>query len=225
MNTTTQVGIYNMSLGAIGVSRFVNSLTDTTPEARTLNVFWEACRDQALQDFPWGFAMRYADLQSLQKRTPGWIFTYGYPADCLQARFIVPRHYHGSCNQSAQVAPGYQYVFWNPWHYFYNDRHKVPFEVVENEAGGGLGIVTNEPYAKLAYTARIKTITLWTPAFVSALSWLLAARAAAPLSAKPEYAQAAGQAYRAAIDEAAALAMNEGAEKDEPESEFIEARY
>jgi hypothetical protein len=214
MNTATQVGIYNMALAGIGVSRFVNAIDEGTVETNVLNVFWNITRDQVLQAFPWDFAMRYVQLQTINKQVPGWVFVYASPSDSLQNRLIIPYWL-------MQVNGGGFVNFWE----LYRSKKRIPFVTVENEAAGGLAIATNEQQAWLAYTARINTIQLWSPAFVNALTWLLASKIVAPLAASPTYAQTAGAAYQHALLEAGALSMNEGEEKPEPESEFIEARY
>ena len=220
MNTSTQVKIYNMALSAIGVSKQVASVSEGSLQSLTLNNFWEIARDQCLEDFPWGFAMRYVALQLLTITTPQWLFTYGYPTDCLQARLVIPTE-----PATGVVVPGYlsapNYNFWGMMH----SRRRIPFSIVENEANGGLGIATNLPDATLAYTARITTITLWSPAFVNALALMLGSYVIAPLSANPKYAATIAQAYKEAILKAGSLSMNEGPEQPEPESEFIKAMY
>jgi hypothetical protein len=223
MNTSTQTGIYNMALAAIGVNRFVQSPTDGSKESRTCNVFWDAVRDQVLQDFAWGFAMRYNALQLISKTLPNWFFCYKYPADCVQARLVLPT-VDLSNDVTLLNVPGYQSYFGDFWALWCNPSRRIPFAVVEDEAGGGLAIATNLETPTLVYTARIKTITLWSPAFVNALVLLLGSKVIAPLSADPEYVEKIGLAYEAAILKAGALSMNEGAEKPEPESEFIRIR-
>ncbi len=200
MNTSSQVSIYNMALAAVGVSRFVQSPTEGSLQANTCNVFWQSVIDQCLQKVPWGFAMRFSALQEITKVTPGWHKTYSYPADCLQARSIVHHEHHRHWRES-----------------------KIPYAVVENEAGGGLAIATNHPTPTLAYTARINNMGLWSPAFVNTVVLLLASKIVAPLSANPKYAETAGKAYEAAMLDAAALSMNESSEREELESEFITA--
>jgi hypothetical protein len=206
MNTSSQTDIYNMALAAIGVSRFITSPTEGSLQANTCNVFWDSVRDQCLQDAPWGFAMRFAELQLITKTVPGWLNVYAVPSDCLQAREVSP-------------TPSTQNI---PWSY---RGRKVSFEVIENEAGGGLALACNIDSPTLAYTARIKTVPLWSPAFVNAVSLLLASRIVSPLSSDPvKYAPLVAKAYEIAISKAAALSMNEGRERPEPDSELISIR-
>ena len=223
MNTSTQVSIYNMALAAVGVSRFVQGVDEGSNEANVLNVFWEAARDQCLEEFPWGFAMRYAELALISKKVQGWLHCYKYPSDCLQTRLImptIPMTADPTLFSLGYLSSGIPFDYWS---LFRSYKH-IPFTVIEDETGGGLAIATSIETPTLVYTARIMTIPLWSPSFVNALSWLLASKIAAPLSASPEYATIAGQAYEAAILKAGANSLNEGKEKPQPESELILAR-
>lgn len=221
MNIVDQVGIYNMALAAVGVSQFVQSPTEGSLQANTLSIFWESCRDQCLQDYQWGFANRNAVLEALTiGPPPHWLYIFGYPSDCLQARRIV--HTPDSGNLTTFNIPGYS-SYSGTFCSFYFDHRHIPFELVEDEAEGGIAIATNEQYPTLVYTARITTLSLWSPAFVNALVWLLATKICVPFSANPKYATEAGQAYEAAIRKAGAASMNEGEERQR-ESELIHVR-
>ena len=198
MNTVNQVGIYNMALGAVGVSRFIQSLQDTSVQAQTCNVFWESVRDQCLSDYPWNFATRFTALQKVDKHTPGWSRTYALPSDCLAARRIVHNH---------PLEP------------------KIPFQVVEDEDNGRLCLATNGCSPVLEYTARVVKYTIWSPSFVNAVHLLLATKIVSPLSSAPDkYGPLVGKAYEMAISKAGANSMNEGQERPEPESELITIR-
>ena len=96
--------------------------------------------------------------------------------------------------------------------------------MVENEINGGMAIACNLLTPILKYTAQITTLPLWSAKFINALAWLLVTEIAAPLSANPKYAEAAGKAYEAAILSAGAQNMNEGVEREAPTSEFLTAR-
>ncbi len=208
MNTSSQTSIYNMALAAIGESRFITSPAEGSLQANTCNVFWDSVRDQCLQDAPWGFAMRFTPLQLITKTVPGWRNVYAVPSDCLQARAIM------STPDAVPTAFGPSCI----------DRYrKIPYEIVENVTG--LAIATNIDTPTLAYTARITTVPMWSPAFVNAISLLLASRIVSPLSSDPvKYAQVVSKAYEIAISKAVALSLNESQAKPGPESEFISIR-
>ena len=222
MNTINQVGIYNMALAQIGVSRFIQSPTDTSVQTLTCNVWWESVRDQCLSDFPWAFAMRFNQLQLISKTVPPWCYVYGYPSDCLTARVLMP-----TPGAIATAPSGYfTSTVGTPspsWVREWQTR-KVPFQTVENEVGGGLAVATDLQFATLMYTAKVTTYTLWSPAFVNCLALLLASKIAGPLSSNPKYATDLGRAYEVALLKAGASSMNESQERPEPESEFIATR-
>lgn len=211
MNTVNQVGIYNMALGQCGVSRFINSVTDQTSEARVCNVFWENVRDQVLASMDWLFARRSAILELTTLTPITWKYAYAYPSDCLAAREVI----QGLA--AREVIPGQDF-----FHKRY--QHDAPFEVAENECGGGLVVLANERDAVLTYTARVTTYTLWSPAFVNCLSLLLGSKIAGPLSSNPKYATQLGSAYEVALQAAAASSLNEQHARPDAESELILTR-
>jgi hypothetical protein len=193
----TAVEICNMAIGRLGISQFIASLeTEQSNEARVCRVFFDNTRDRVLQEMPWNFATRFATLQDIGTPPDGWTYRYRYPNDCLQARKVA---------RDITV-------------------QGVPFSVIEDETGGGLAICTNQGNAVLVYTARITNTNLYSMLFVDVLAWALAAEIAAPLSAVPKMATAAGEAYMGSMLRAAARNMNEGQEAPEPETEFLTSR-
>jgi hypothetical protein len=202
MNTVNQVGIYNMALGQCGVSRFINSVTDQTSEARTCNIFWENVRDQVLARIDWLFARRSAILELTTLTSNAWKYVYAYPSDCLAAR---------------EVVSGQDF-------FLKRYQHDVTFEIAENEVGGGLVVLTNERDAVLVYTARVITYSLWSPSFVNCLSLLLGSKIAGPLSSNPKYTADLGRAYEVALHDAAASSLNEQHARPDAESELILTR-
>lgn len=191
--------ICNMALGKIGVSMFIADFVERSNEARTCRVFYDAARDRTLEESPWGFATRIADLQSIGSPPSGWLYRYRYPNDCLKARSVV------IAGMSVED-PG------------------VPFRVVEDEASGGKAILTNYPTAILVYTARITNTKMFSALFDDAFSWALAADIASPLSAAPGMAQTARQAYALALNVASAGTLNEGKQEQSQECQYLSVR-
>lgn len=194
------VDICNMALGRLGISTFIANLeTERSNEANVCRVFYETARDRVLEDFPWGFAKRIADLQDIGTPPAGWLYRYRYPNDCLFAREILT-------SAGRPSTP-------------------ITFEKIEDEANGGLAICTDEEEAQLAYTARITNTMLFSTLFIDALAWSLASDIAGPLSATPKMAESAANAYASTLLKAGARDMNEGQESLTPsDSEFITAR-
>lgn len=211
------VAICNMALGNAGVSRFIMDINEKSNEAIICNKYLDSVRDICLSDFPWNFAMRYHLLQ-LQAAPPVTQFLnrYAYPNDCVVARFLSPQ------NTATTPPPGYNYA---PG-IIEMLCDKIPFEVVEDEANGGLAIETDLQNAVLAYTARITTVALWSAKFIDAFTWLLTTKIAPALSSDgASYVKAAGDAYAMAILSAGASNLNESGQSGPRESEFLTARY
>lgn len=182
---TSEIQIYNLALGHIGCSQFVASTNEQSNESRVCRTFYDQTKRSVLAAIPWPFATRRAALQDLGNPPLGWMYRYRYPVDCVRARQIV-----GAGD-------------------FVSAAARIPYSIMEDEAGGGLVIVCNEPQAVLEYTAAISNPQLFTPGFVDALGWALAAEIATPLSADPKLGQAAGQQYQVALSVAAAAAFGE----------------
>ena len=210
-----------MALGHIGVSQFVQSPTDGSLQSVVCNQFWDSCVQQVLQDFPWGFATVYAALEALTSSPPPfWAGAFGYPADCLQARLILPT----PSVWQGTTPPGYlssssPFDFWGCW---FHPERQIPFEVFNT--GSGIGIATNELSPTLAYTQNMTNLAFWSPAAITALSWLLGSCIVSPLASNPQFGINAGAQYQGALIQAAKLAMNEGKERPAPESELIDVR-
>ena len=211
---SAKVDICNMAIGRLGISQFIGDIdAERSNEANTCRIFYDNARDRALQAMPWNFAKRFSDLQDIGNPPPGWGYRFRYPNDCLKARQVIPADLAGSTNQ-----------FLYPGDITILTGTDVPFEVIEDEASGGLAIVTNLSPVTLVYTARILNTTLYSQGFIDCLAWTLATDLAAPLSAAPNMAQAAGQAYKNCLLEAGAINLNERKNDEPPVSEFISSR-
>lgn len=208
-----QVGVYNMAIGRIGQSQFVQSLTEMSNQRITCDVFFENCRDRVLTAFPWNFAAKPVALSALGTPPNGWRYRYAYPSDCLKARAVVP-------TLDMTTSP---FIIQEILRYGFSDS--FPFKVIEDVADGSKAIASNLPTAFLWYTARITNLDLWTPDATSALSWLLATEIAGPLSAQPNYTKQAGEAYAMAIREAGTNSLNEGKPNPDPETDLVTVRY
>lgn len=206
------VQICNMALARIGVSATMSSLTESSNEARMCSLFYEHCRDQALQTFPWKFARATVALQDIGTPPPGWAYRYRYPNDCLKALRLV--YEDGNILNISTSLYGTTTTI----------NAKIGYDVVEDTANAGRALVANESGLYLEYTKRVEDPTVFDPMFTSALAWLVASEIATPLSADPKYSQFAYQSYTGMINEAIANALNEGYEGREPDCELITGR-
>jgi hypothetical protein len=206
-----KIGIWNIALGNIGISKFVSSPDEQSNEARTCRIFYDQALNRALEESPWNFARSYVDLQDIGSPPAKWAYRYRYPADCVFARAVTPR------GVFPQVCDYFSAALLR---YINRDN----FEIIEDEANNGLAICCNIPEAMLTFTKRITKINLFSALFIDTVGWSLAKDIASPLSATAGMAQAAAVAYNNAMLKAAAKSLNEGKETLERESEFVTAR-
>ncbi len=94
---STKLEIWNQALSEMGARVAVDTLSDTTPQARQCQVFYDVVRKQLLRSAPWGFARKTAVLDVLGLFTDDppaadypWLVKYAYPDDCLKMRYILP---------------------------------------------------------------------------------------------------------------------------------------
>ncbi|MBI9112831.1 hypothetical protein [Maridesulfovibrio ferrireducens] len=82
----SEVKICNLALRKLG-ARLIESLSDSSQEAVTCNLFYEQVRDAVLRDHPWNFATCRCRLAKLaQGPAFGFSFQYQVPVDCLHLR-------------------------------------------------------------------------------------------------------------------------------------------
>lgn len=84
--SVSDVKICNLALRKLG-ARLIESLSDSSQEAVTCNLFYVQVRDAVLREHPWNFAAARLRLARLAE-TPafGYAFQYQLPADCLHLR-------------------------------------------------------------------------------------------------------------------------------------------
>ena len=82
----SEVKICNLALRKLG-ARLIESLSDSSQEAVTCNLFYEQVRDAVLRDHPWNFAASRCRLAKLSKGPVfGFSFQYQLPVDCIHLR-------------------------------------------------------------------------------------------------------------------------------------------
>lgn len=85
---TSVVDICNFALGHIG-NRTINSLTETSNEARRCNQFFELARDTTLRALDWNFASRTQALALIDGASSlEWDYVYARPSNCLLIRRV-----------------------------------------------------------------------------------------------------------------------------------------
>jgi hypothetical protein len=95
----SQVDLYNMALGSIGIGSVVSSPTEGSPESSALEIWYPTVRDRILGAAFWPSVKRQARLNLLTTRDTDedwvdgnpnspWLYAYGLPDDMLRPRFF-----------------------------------------------------------------------------------------------------------------------------------------
>lgn len=166
----SQVGIVNLSLSKLGVKR-ISSMSENSETAISANASWQYIVDEVLSSKDWFFAkLRVALAKNVTAPAYGYTYAYTLPADFLRL-----------CGQDANdvsVFPSGLYS--SDWttgelmlNYIYN-HYKI--EIISD---GTLCLLTDydntDDDLYITYIKRITDVNKFSPAFVSALSFRLAA--------------------------------------------------
>lgn len=154
----SEVDICNLALSHLGDRATVASLDppEGSAQAELCARFYPIARDSLLQMHGWNFATKRAVLAQLSTGPTGWAYSYARPQDALDVFDI-------------QMPDTQDYVL-----------ESQPY-LCETELDGDEVIYTNVQNAVCRYVARIEDTTKFSPLFVIALSWHLAAMLAGPV--------------------------------------------
>lgn len=230
----TQVA--NLALSAIGTRSTIASLSEDSTEAQTVQLWYTQTRDSLLRKLSWNWARRQVPLAVYQAAigTPEnatapyqpepplpWKYSYAWPADCLDARYILPI---GPNNTSAITPPltsagnGFPYPTQTPAIKFLvagdRDMNNNPLKV----------ILTNKNRAILVYTGQVNDPNIWDQNFVDAMVGRLAQRISYALSGDKTLTRLAIAAGNQAEADAEASNGNEGISVNMWDPQWLVAR-
>jgi len=155
----SDVTICNMALSHLGADDRIQSLTEASAVGRQMKLWYTPCRLEALQTYDWGFARRRRALASHSEAPPDeWAYRYQYPADCVEFRRI-----------------------WNP---LGRNVPPVPFTQETAETDGTRSILTDLDEAIGVWTMDVVDTSMFSVAFATSLSHLIAARSAIAITKK-----------------------------------------
>lgn len=201
----SEIDICNLALGHIRAGT-INSLDESSVQAKQCKLKYPIMRDQMLQDSPWQFAGSIKPLSLLVAEVFGWAYVYQYPSDCLRINRMILDYER--VNQSNR-ASGLYYPYRDEDLYRINDP-QVEYKVVNLD--GNKVIVSNYEDLRIDYRVKITDTDLFTTTFVMALSHLLAAEIAIPIVGVEQGRALRGdsmQIYEAYINSAIVNEMNE----------------
>ncbi len=180
MDKTTIANLAASHLRNQGVLENVE--TDTSSLGRTLNLWYDPARRQALADFDYGFSRKRLILAAHSEDPPAeWAFRYQWPSDIIHPRYIQ--------NPVGRGLPPILFDF-------------------EQASNGTMSILTNQDEAVLVYTRDAEDVTFFPPHFVLAHSYLLAHFTAGPLTGKKSIQDKMMENYNNAINTGAAHEAN-----------------
>jgi hypothetical protein len=162
-----QLTICNMALAHIAQGA-ITSIDGADKGAKHCKLWYDTIRDSLLQDHPWGFALKTAELTATATEPLAWEVDYDQPADALRILEILPEG--GTSFVMRFVNGELQYVA--------SGQDKVPYEIV------GTQIQTNLSDAYAVYTAQITAEASFSLGFVEAFAWKLAQYIAMPVTGK-----------------------------------------
>ena len=153
----SEIDIANLALAHLGDDASVASIDppEGSSQAEHCARFYPIARDSMLESHDWNFTIRRKTLAKLTEPSFHRQFSYQKPADAIRIIQVLP------ATSSTE-----------------NDG--VEFELSNTESGTQL-ILTDLEDATVRYTTRVTDTTKFSPLFVDALSWLLAAHLAGPV--------------------------------------------
>ena len=175
---TDETQIANRALARIGHANSIDSMEEISPEAIACRAAYDASRDTVQSAHPWDFCTEIALLAPTTNDRP----------DDWAYKYIMP-----TCLRFVRVWP-------------YQGRPN-PVYPIEYEIRGGF-IYCNVENARGLYVVRVEDTTMFSPAFVSALSFYLASEICMPLGKQNAVTQRMIDAYDAEIKRAAQTDAN-----------------
>ena len=198
----SEAQICNLALSHIKQTKstIANLDTDTGNTATQCRIHYDVARQFVLTDHNWNFATKrvtLTDISSDPMSPATWSYRYDYPSDCLRMQSIE--------RASKTNTP-------------------IPFRVEAEDDGSGLSILTDTQDARAIYTWDVTNTTLFSPPFVSSLSWFLASELAPALSGSETIQEAALTIYRNTLIAAHAIDSAEGEADAELDASWERAR-
>lgn len=214
---TDQTGVYNLTLGRLGVGQVIASPTENSHPAKTCNRFYAQCRQEVLRAYPWGFATKAEALALVAgQEFPGWGYVYQYPNGCLNMRAV---------GDEDGIRPVRSYAWCN-----YNriepllTKARQPWQKAIKDDGASQVLLSDVVDAWGFFTVDVTNTGAWDADFTTVVADRLAMEAGGPLQARKDLIEAAESRYFRWASIAAAASMNEQKDDQPAESPSISCR-
>lgn len=219
----SEVSICNTALSYLGITEQIQSLTEKSKSGIQCGLHYPRVRDSLMRSYAWPWLEKFIALAPSTDPTlpdngeqyPGWMYAYGYPADCLYARQVCDS---GGVRMRfvQQDALYYDLLLYMP--------PQIPFKVVRSQDGQSKIILCDIQNAYLLYTQAVSDPAQFDADFATALSARMAMEMAAGLRVDAQFVQGARAAFLQAVNAAQSMAANEALEDPEPPARAIQAR-
>lgn len=162
----SKVTICNMAVSHVGADAVITSIDppDGSQEAGHCARFYDQARTELLEPGSWTFSKKRATLATVTNDSDVWLYAYAKPSDALRLLRIPHEAAIFTFNEIDDVA------------------------IVQTDEGIGAAfevegdvIYTDEPEAKIFYISDVTDTTKFSPSFITALSYRLAAYIAGPV--------------------------------------------
>lgn len=175
----SKVDIWNLALSNIGHKANIADPDEVSAEANHCRRFYPVALRTALERYAWSFATRRATLGEVDNPVEHWAYAYALPNKCIKPRAVL-------LPEST------------------DDSQEQPF-ALESKDDDSLVLYCNVEDAVLKYTALAEDTVKFTPFFVLALSYDLAALLVGPIpkDAKVKKSMLDAAAYYVGLAEAA----------------------
>lgn len=235
MATGTTLNIINRSLLAIGSQSQVSSLNEGSAQANAAATLFTPTFEQLARSAPWNCLRNEATLTLLAaaQGTPEnpngtalplpptpWLYSYAYPADCLQLRFIMP-----SLPAPNAGVPIFTVNTGAPT--WLNGGRNIPFAVaysVDSNNNPLNVILTNQSQAIAVYTVNQPNPQIWDSLFQGAMVASLAAYFVPALSLNMPLMQIQIKLAQSMIEQARVRDGNEGTTSMDHLPDWMRAR-
>lgn len=216
MPTISTTRIANMALANVGSRSTIENLSESSTEARVIDLWYDYSRLQALATHDWSFARKRITMTTHSEDPPDgvWGFRYQYPADCVTAREIVNPSGERFASGIVRLPSSFSPI----------RGDAIPFMVEVNSKGDEKTILTDLENAKLVYTFDQQEVSLFSSFFVEMLSHLLGHHIAFTLTGKLTIATSELQKFNLLRGQAPDVDANEMVEPPPREADWIRGR-
>jgi hypothetical protein len=154
----TEVDIYNLAVAQLGVESSIGDRDEESREAELCRLFYDTVRRKLLAAAPWSFAKKSRRLTLISEAEDTWADTMPEPEWAFAYQRPVDMVYPRFTSQYSRFILG--------------------------NVGDQPAIMSGEENIILTYTFDAKNVALWSPWFVDAMYFGLAAHIARPLTGK-----------------------------------------